>query len=157
MRVLCLLEAPGQKSVADRRGLARAGSGLISADNDDRTAENFWRALRSARLPYSDVVIWKAVPWYLGTTTRIAHPTDSDLRRARPHLEELMCLLPDLVVVMPLGRVAQHQWAAMQSNSLRDLVTIPSWHPSPLALSNPARRRELVLAMRRTRVLLATR
>lgn len=46
-RVLFLLEAPGPMTNTSNR---RAGSGFISADNNDATAENMWRARSSAGL-----------------------------------------------------------------------------------------------------------
>ncbi len=41
-RILLLLEAPG------RRATAKQGSGFVSADNDDPTAENAWHLYREA-------------------------------------------------------------------------------------------------------------
>lgn len=155
-RVLFLLEAPGRKAVSDTHGLATTGSGLLSADNDDPTAANFWQALRSADLAYSEIALWNSVPWYLGSTAKIAHPSSDDLRRARPILRELLAMLPALEVVLPLGRVAQRQWAMFQAETPGHYVTIPSWHPSPLALNqSPRHREQLVLAIRRARATLA--
>ncbi len=47
-------------------GNARPGSGFISVDNDDQTAENVWHARSQAGL-HAAVVQWNIVPWYLGT------------------------------------------------------------------------------------------
>jgi hypothetical protein len=57
-RVLFLLENPGRRATAAR------GSGLISADNADDTAANFFRLRDQASLPRDRLVAWNVVPWY---------------------------------------------------------------------------------------------
>jgi hypothetical protein len=39
------------------------GSGLISTDNNDPSAERFWRLSREAGLPRDGYISWNAVLW----------------------------------------------------------------------------------------------
>ena len=58
-RVLILLETP-----------SRAGgyrTAIVSIDNDDSAAANLWRALAATGLDRRHVLVWNAVPWYVGT------------------------------------------------------------------------------------------
>src|ERR1700692_99287 len=65
--ILLLLEAPGPRSTTQR-----GGSGFISPDNDDMTAQNMWTLLREAKINrVTDVVTWNIVPWYLGTDRKL--------------------------------------------------------------------------------------
>ncbi len=60
-RILMLFENPGRKADAAQ------GSGFISPDNNDQTANNMWHFLRDAGIRRrTDVVAWNIVPWYLG-------------------------------------------------------------------------------------------
>jgi hypothetical protein len=63
-KALFLLETPGRKAGSDQ------GSRFISADNDDPTAENFFRIRDEVGLPRDSLVAWNVVPWYLGDGTR---------------------------------------------------------------------------------------
>jgi hypothetical protein len=58
---LFLLEDPGGRAV---------GSGLVSRNNPDETAKNFF-VLNEAGLARSRTVIWNVVPWYVGSGTKI--------------------------------------------------------------------------------------
>src|SRR5680860_1484559 len=63
-RILLLLEAPGRRSALE------AGSGFVSSDNNDQTAQNLWELLRDAGIDRScDLVTWNVVPWYIGDGT----------------------------------------------------------------------------------------
>jgi hypothetical protein len=42
---------------------ARGGSGFISRNNDDRTAEATWDFMEEARIPRAATVTWNVVPW----------------------------------------------------------------------------------------------
>lgn len=57
-RILALLEAPGPRCAPP------AGSGFVSADNNDQTAKNMWGLLRDAGIDRGhDYVCWNVVPW----------------------------------------------------------------------------------------------
>jgi hypothetical protein len=126
--VLLLLEAPGGKATRER-----GGSGFVSPDNDDATAENMWRLLREAGIERSrDVVTWNIVPWYLGSDTKIRQAAQRDLDEARPHLIELLGLLPSLVVAVLIGKRAAYGWRYLRAT----LPTIEVPHPSPRNLNS---------------------
>ena len=75
-RVLLLLETP-----------SRAGgytTGLISIDNDDTAAANLWRALHAVGLDRRLVLVWNAVPWYVGSADKIRSPHRPRSPRDRP-------------------------------------------------------------------------
>lgn len=130
-RILFLLEAPGQKSVGKEASLRKTGSGIISVDNDDQTAENCWRAREEAGLSYREVVHWNIVPWYLGSATKIAAPGRSEIEQALPYLHEVIGLLPRLEIVVATGKKAQDGWDRYSRKYHHELMMIPTVHPSP--------------------------
>lgn len=103
-RVLLLLEAPGPMT---NSGNKRPGSGFISPDNNDATAENVWRARDAVNL-HTGVVAWNIVPWYLGQASK--KPTAGELAQGGLELRRLLTLLPDLRAVVVSGRIAQDGW-----------------------------------------------
>ncbi|MEV1067056.1 uracil-DNA glycosylase [Streptomyces sp. NPDC050263] len=156
-RSLFLLEAPGQKSMGAEAGLRRTGSGIISVDNDDPTAQNCWTLRSEAGLPYRESLHWNIVPWYLGSADRIAAPGQTEIQRAAPYLHEVISLLPALEVVVPMGRKAQAGWAAYQARYAPKVHTLPTWHPSPRVFaSRPAARQEILDVLGRAAKLLGT-
>ncbi|MEV4683145.1 uracil-DNA glycosylase [Streptomyces kurssanovii] len=147
-RSLFLLEAPGT-AVGSEAGRRRTGSGIISVDNNDPTAQNCWLLRREAGLPYEHSLHWNIVPWYLGTADRIAAPGRTEVQRAAPFLHEVISLLPKLEVVVPMGRSAQAGWAAYVARYAPAVRTLATWHPSPRGLaSRPAARPEILRTMR---------
>ncbi len=103
--LLFLFENPG------RRANVTHGSGFISADNDDRSADNAWHLYKEAGIDRRrDMVAWNIVPWYLGDERTIGKVGMRDLDEARPALLELLDLLPRLRVVVLFGKVAQRGW-----------------------------------------------
>src|SRR3954462_13447146 len=65
-RILILGEAPGPRALGQQGPRPKSrGSGFISPDNNDGTAENCWRALREANIARQHVVTWNIVPWYV--------------------------------------------------------------------------------------------
>lgn len=133
-KVLFLLEAPGPQAVD-----------FVSQENDDQSAENIHQLMDEACLPPSDVVFWNVVPFYIGAENRamIRAARARDLDAGRPWLIELLDLLPQLKVVVLLGRKAQR--ARKLVKELRpDVCTIIGWHPSPRAINRvPSRRQDL--------------
>lgn len=129
-RLLFLLEAPGQKSVSKAAALAKAGSGIISGDNNDFTAKHCWQAREAAGLTYRQVVHWNTVPWYVGSANKIASPGVAEIERALPLLHQVIELLPRLEVVVLMGRKAQDGWARYSRRHAHDLLAIATWHPS---------------------------
>lgn len=54
----------------------------------------------------TEVVTWNIVPWYVGDGTRIRAVTEADRQEARPALAEFLALVPQVRVVVVLGRAA---------------------------------------------------
>lgn len=135
---LFLLEAPGAKaSNAD-------GSGFISRDNPDETAKNFFQLNAEAGLPRNRTITWNAVPWYIGTGTRIRAASRADLEAAQPHLRKLLFMLTRLRVVVLLGRKAQ-RCGGMVQEAAPSVTLLQCPHPSPLALNGRRERRSEIL------------
>lgn len=126
--ILILAEAPGPRATVER-----GGSGFVSPDNDDASAETMWRLFAEIGLDRAtEVVTWNIVPSYLGDDSAIRAATTSDLEAARPAIQRLIGLLPDVRVVLLLGRKAQHGWSKLGI----DLPVVSAPHPSPRNLNS---------------------
>ena len=146
-RILLLLEAPGGRAaLAD-------GSGFISPDNDDRTAQTMWTLLREVGVDTRrEVVTWNIVPWYVGDDNRIRGVNVGDLDEARPALRELLSLLPNLRVVLLLGAKAARGWERAAIDG--DYAVLRAPHPSPRGTaSRPGARDEIRDALIKARQL----
>jgi hypothetical protein len=74
---------PAAARGARRRATAELGSGFISADNNDGSAENMWNILREAGVDRSrEIVVWNVVPWYIGTPKGIRAANRLDIEEA---------------------------------------------------------------------------
>ncbi len=122
-RVLLLLEAPA--------GAAAHGSRMLSADNDDGTAANVWRAYQHSGLPREWGMHWNAVPWYLGVRGKIDAAKARDVEEGREWLLRLVDLLPELRVVLCLGNAARDAIAG-EKDALeeRGITVLNAPHPS---------------------------
>jgi len=139
-RILILLESPGPRASGPR------GSQFVSADNNDQTAENMWNLLRDASVKRDrDMVSWNVVPWYVGR-----QPSLSEVNAARPSILELISLLPELRVVVLLGKTAHRSWDGLEV----DVPVIRAPHPSPQNLNTrPEARPRLLEALIQARQL----
>ncbi|MGM7698471.1 uracil-DNA glycosylase [Microbacterium sp. A84] len=143
-RVLLLMEAPGPMTNARN---ARPGSGFISSDNDDPTAESLWIARRAAGL-IDNALLWNVVPWYLGPASK--KPTVQDLREGAQPVRELIAMLPELHTVVTLGLFARRGWARFGRPEIGIGVrTIDTWHPSAQSMIQPGKRDHLISALTR--------
>lgn len=143
-RVLIILEAPGPRTNAFN---TVPGSGFISSDNDDATAENLWHARREAGL-IDGVLIWNAVPWYLGPTKR--KPLVAEKREGGGILRELIQQLPELDTVVPLGDHAKETWRRFTRPNIGiPIRTIESFHSGSQAMNQPGLRPHLHAALAR--------
>ena len=118
--ILFLFEKPGPKTSA--RG---KGSGFISRNNDDPTAEATFGFMNKAGLPRKRTVIWNVIPGWNGTRK----VTRKELRAGVDFLKGLFPLLPKLRTIVLVGQKAQ------QATSLVEplhLWVLSSAHPSPL-------------------------
>lgn len=130
-KVLFLFEKPGPMTSVNRSG-ERVGSGFISRDNDDPTAEATFRFMEEAGLDRRVTTVWNMVPWWNGTR---AIGTD-ELKAGMGALDGLLTLLTDLRVVVLVGRKAGRARSHLER---RGLPVIESAHPSPLVrASRPA-------------------
>lgn len=136
-RILLLLEAPGPKATRDR-----GGSGFVSPDNDDATAQSLWELFGEAGINRGiDIVTWNVVPWYIGSATRIRAASPTDLLEGQARLKELLGLLPDVRTVVLLGKKAQAAWRRL--GVIRPVIECP--HPSPQNLRTRPTARPAIL------------
>ena len=137
-RVLLLLETP-----------SRAGgytTGLISIDNDDTAAANLWRGLDAVGLDRRLVLVWNAVPWYVGSPDKIRSPTPGEITAGLAWLRRLLDLLPKLRVVACFGRAAARAVLPLRPElTARGLSLLEAPHPSQRVYNRPgAQARERV-------------
>ena len=122
-RVLVLLRDPGTRTDA------QGGSGLVSPDNDDPTAERLHELIGGRGLAAGDVLLWNVVPWLrpgnAGQGIRVA-----DLDRGNGYLAQLLSLLVNLEVVLVLGRDAQGSMDRPTAPDLTCVVRIDAPHSS---------------------------
>lgn len=146
-RSLFLFEAPGARSTgADGPRAAARGSGIISPDNNDGSAENMWRLHEGAGLSRRSTLAWNIVPWYVGGGTKIRRVERADLEAAAPYLAALICLLPDLRVVVTFGDKPRRGWFRYllhDDSPLLPTLAVP--HPSPLSINPHPENRALIL------------
>ena len=120
--VLLVFQDPGPKTQSD------GGSGMLCAENDDPTAELFSNCLDAAGLDVARTITWNAYPWYINKS-----PTASQLDAGIMPLRRLLKLLPDVSVVMLMGRRAEDSWARFRKRyptASGSYAVIPSLHPS---------------------------
>ena len=84
--ILFLFEKPGPMTSARRKG-----SGFISRNNDDPTAEKIFSFMKEADLPRNRTIIWNVIPGWNGTR-RI---------RAAEHKAGVDSLVKDLIPLLP--------------------------------------------------------
>ncbi|WP_181778843.1 uracil-DNA glycosylase family protein [Pseudonocardia pini] len=130
-RVLAILRDPGPKA----GGVA--GSGFLSIENDDQTAERQMQFFAEAGLDPAEVVPWNAYPWYIN-----AAPTKDQLRRGIEPLRRVVDLMTDLRVVLLAGKDAQAAWRLFTevhgaTVMARRIRAVETYHPSRQALQHP--------------------
>jgi len=123
-RILFLFEKPGPMTARDG-SRSRSGSGFISRDNDDPTAEATFNFMIQARIPRKLTVTWNVIPWWNGTRK----VTASELREGVECIRELTTLLPKLRVVVLVGDKAAKARPYLE---MTGLALFASAHPSPL-------------------------
>lgn len=145
-RALLLLEAPSAKAM---RG---DGSGLLSLDNADETAERCHRAYAAAGLDRAHTLHWNAVPWW---PTNGETPSASERWEAQPYLMLLLEALPDLRVVVLMGRCAQNAWMDCDAAELPDVMVLGAPHTGRLGMNTPNAPQRLAGALRRVVAIVA--
>lgn len=137
-RLLSVLRDPGPKTRTDQ------GSGFLSMENDDPSAELIAGYFADAGIDASDVVPWNVYPWYINRD-----PTALELDAGIEPLNRLIGLLPGLQVVMLHGGTARKGWRRFVRRfpgivGLRKLCVIETHHTSRQAFwhRDPAVREE---------------
>jgi len=146
-RVLFLLEAPGP--MTDSTSVARPGSGFISVDNDDLTAENCWLAREAAGLEAA--AHWNIAPVYLGPTKN--KPDAAELAAGAMDLRRLLPLFEELRAVVLCGEHAKKGWDRHVEPLYSGATVIRTWHPSGRGINPPGRRDEFFRAVARAKSL----
>lgn len=139
-RVLFLLEAPGPKAIA---------SGFVSRNNPDETAKNFFVLNAAAGIDRRSTVVWNAVPWYIGSGSRIRPARRDDVREADSWLVELLGHLPRLRFVVFVGLKARHAEGVVHATR-PDVALMTMPHPSPMFINRAPGNRDRVLAVLRS-------
>jgi hypothetical protein len=122
-RLLFLMEKPGPMTSAERDG--RQGSGFISRDNDDPTAQAIFTFMRQADIPRRETVLWNLIPGWNGTRKVTAR----EVREGAQETLGLVRLLPNLRAVVLVGGKAGLAAPLLEG---RGLVIRESLHPSPI-------------------------
>ena len=136
--LLFLLEAPGPKAVA---------SGFVSRDNPDPTARNMTQLLAESGVPRRETVSWNIVPWYVGRDGRIRPVNQKDINAGIEYLKSLRPLLPNIRVVVLVGRKAQKARLAIEQLFQTPVLDCP--HPSQRVLNVwPQKREEIKYVFR---------
>jgi hypothetical protein len=120
-KVLFLFEKPGRKT-----SVKNGGSGYISRNNDDPTAEATFDFMQCAGLPRNKTIIWNVIPWWNGTRKIKRGELDAGLKE----IEALLALLPKLAAVMMVGKKAAKARPYLEKH-YPHLKLCESAHPSP--------------------------
>lgn len=118
--ILFLLEKPGPMTSAKGKG-----SGFISRDNDDPTAEAVFRFMEKAEIPRKRTLQWNVIPGWNGRRKVTATERVEGVRE----LCNLLPLLPRLRVVVLVGTHARRAEELMRAMNLKIYKTA---HPSPI-------------------------
>lgn len=132
--ILALLSNPGPGA-----GGAR-GSGFVSWENAAPSSARLAAVYDAAGVAHEDLLIWNAFPWYVHDELR-GRTTAAMRREGAAVLPRLLALLPELQVVVLHGADARDTWArllAAPDGAGRDLVALPTWHPSDQVFAVPA-------------------
>lgn len=125
-RLLFLLEKPGPKTSP-----AQGGSGFISRNNNDPTAEATFNFMKDAGIPREETVLWNTIPGWNGTI-EIA-PNELHFWLDRFDLKKMMRLLPNLEVIVLVGGKAKHARGSFEPYA----KIFDSYHPARKNKNNP--------------------
>ncbi|SDC57195.1 uracil-DNA glycosylase [Rhodococcus tukisamuensis] len=132
-RVLVLLDNPSTKAETG------TGSGMLSLDNNDRTARNCREAYARHGISWSEVVHWNVVPFPVAGIKN-GGSTTAERTRAVRWTREFVDRCPDLDTVLLLGAAARDGWA--RAGIDRGLYVLPGEipHCSDRGLNSPGGR-----------------
>ena len=115
-KMLFLLEKPGKAG--------STSSGIMSRDNATQSCKNIRRFMTEAGIERTETLMWNVVPGWNGTQAIKV----GELQRGIGALNELIAMLPNLSVVVCVGRRAQ---SAQPFITKSCLTFFSSHHPSP--------------------------
>jgi uracil-DNA glycosylase len=118
-QILFLFEKPGPMTAE------AGGSGFISRNNDDLTAEATFKFMEQAGIPRELTITWNVIPWWNGTRK----VTGQELREGVACVRELISLLPKLQAVVLVGGKAARARVYLEG---KGLAVFTSAHPLPL-------------------------
>jgi hypothetical protein len=116
---LFLFEKPGPMTA---EGI---GSGFVSRNNDDPTAEATFEFMLRTEIPRETTVLWNVIPWWNGTRK----VTSVELREGVECVKQLIELLPKLRAVVLVGQKAAKARPHLAGNRV---AVFSSDHPSPI-------------------------
>ncbi|MFM0417433.1 uracil-DNA glycosylase [Paraburkholderia aromaticivorans] len=119
--MLFLLEKPGPMTSPTGK---KQGSGFISRNNDDPTAEATFNFMLEAGIARKRAVLWNVIPGWNGTISM----TTAECRAGVDELKDLLVLLPKVRTVVLVGRKAGRAQKLLEGMNLRIFT---SAHPSP--------------------------
>jgi hypothetical protein len=119
-RLLFLFEKPGPMTSVEGKG---RGSGFISRDNDDPSAEATGNFMRTAGIPRQATVLWNTIPWWNGTIA----VTASERSEGLTELDSLLRLVSGIRGVVLVGRQAELAEPVFRA---KGLPVFRSAHPS---------------------------
>ena len=128
------MEKPGPMTTENGK---RSGSGFVSRDNDDPTAEAIYTFMLQKRIPRSITAIWNMIPFWNGTR-KIKKAERAEGLAA---MDDVCKLLPDLAGVVLVGTTA---WRARSYFESKNLPVIMSYHPSPIVRAASRSRWEMI-------------
>lgn len=102
-KVLLLLQDPSDT--------AQNGTGFISPDNPDPTANNTTWFRDKACLRPMELIHWNIIPWMMTGSF------SNELNRASPYLKRLLCLLQNLKIIVCMGIKSEKGWNKIQPDN----------------------------------------
>ena len=129
-----LFQDPGPMTSLDK-----GGSGFLSFENDDPSAEVGAECLDRAGVHQRDVTTWNAYPWFLPDQSGVSAPR---IDEGIGPLGLLLDLLPKARSVVACGRVAQESWrrfARQDPRSAARLTKFNTFHTSGRGITNGGR------------------
>ena len=133
---LFLFEAAGGKAVE---------SGFVSRNNDDATAERFFK-LNDGVLDREKTISWNIVPWALRENGKNRKPTTEEIEEGLCWLNELVSKLPNLRVVVLCGDHARKATAFLYTKR-PELHVLHAPHPAPQSMLQPGKKKHLRAAI----------
>lgn len=130
-RFLFLFEKPGRKA-------SSTGSGFISRNNDDKTAENTFHFMQEAKINRTTTCIWNTIPGWNGKRKI----TNTEFEIGINSLQNLLPLLTKLVVIVLVGKKAQK--AEEFIKKFKKVHFIHSYHPSPINFATAPQKLESI-------------